>query len=262
MKATGKRTSKGRKSDQRPAVRRKPVKPSQTVASLPSDVPAAPVPSADGGGVESLATTTGLALDTSSGDHSAAAPGSAPEIAAPRHDEPPAPAHAGQSSSPLSSDETDPRTSASRIEEFLGFRLDHEEYCVWIRSIKEIIRPSELTPIPRSPEDILGLISLRGTIVPIFNIRRRLGLPAADIGPKARIVVVVLDAGPVGLVVDHVTEVISIDPDALEPPPPTLGEREASLVTAIVRFQERIVGVLNLDRLVAMDTETPLRAVA
>jgi len=151
---------------------------------------------------------------------------------------------------------------SSRAEEFLGFRLDSEEYCVGIRSIKEIIRPPEITPIPRSPADILGLISLRGTIVPIFNIRRRLGLPTGDVGPKARIVVVVLDAGPVGMVVDHVTEVISVDPGALEPPPPTMGEREAPLVTATVRLRNRIVGVLHLERLVAIETESPLRAAA
>jgi purine-binding chemotaxis protein CheW len=158
--------------------------------------------------------------------------------------------------------ETSAQTSSSRVEEFLGFRLDGEEYCVWIRSIKEIIRPPEITPIPRSPADILGLISLRGTIVPIFNIRRRLGLPSGNGGPKSRIVVVVLDAGPVGLVVDHVTEVISMNPDALEPPPPTMGEREASLVTATIRLRERIIGVLHLERLVAIDSEAPSRAAA
>ncbi len=154
------------------------------------------------------------------------------------------------------------RTSSSRVEEFLGFRLDNEEYCVWIRSIKEIIRPPEITPIPRSPADILGLISLRGTIVPIFNIRRRLGLPGGTVGPKSRIVVVVLDAGPVGMVVDHVTEVLSVDPNLLEPPPPTMGEREASLVTATVRLRDRIIGVLHLERVVAIDAEAPLRAAA
>jgi purine-binding chemotaxis protein CheW len=149
-----------------------------------------------------------------------------------------------------------------RVEEFLGFRLDDEEYCVWIRSIKEIIRPPEITAIPRSPAEIRGLISLRGTIVPIFDIRRRLGLPAGDMGPKSRIVVVVLDTGPVGMVVDHVTEVISVDADALEPPPPTMGERETAMVTATVRMRDRIIGVLHLDRLVAMNTDAPLRAVA
>lgn len=151
---------------------------------------------------------------------------------------------------------------SGRVEEFLGFRLDGEEYCVWIRSIKEIIRPPEVTPIPRSPADILGLISLRGTIVPIFNIRRRLGLPTVETGPKARIVVVVLDAGPVGMVVDHVTEVISVDPAALEPPPPTMGEREVSLVTATVRLRDRVIGVLHLERLVTIEIDRPLRAAA
>lgn len=253
------RTPKGRRTRRRGAV----VDPKATVGLSGENPGPAAERSTDGGEVDGPAATTSPAPSTAGVEHSAATPGH-PESAtdAPKPDDRPAAEHVGPSASPSPDAETVPRTPTSRIEEFLGFRLDNEEYCVWIRSIKEIIRPSEITAIPRSPADILGLISLRGTIVPIFNIRRRLGLPAGDIGPKSRIVVVVLDAGPVGLVVDHVTEVISIDPDALEPPPPTMGEREASLVTATVRFQERIVGVLHLDRLVAMDTEAPLRAVA
>jgi purine-binding chemotaxis protein CheW len=150
----------------------------------------------------------------------------------------------------------------ARTEEFLGFRLDGEEYGVSIRAVKEIIRPAEITPIPRSPADVLGLISLRGTIVPILDVRQRLGLPVREMGPKSRIVVVVVESGPVGMVVDHVTEVISANPDALEPPPATLGEREAALVTATLRHRDRLVGLLHLERLVAIEPATPLRAVA
>jgi purine-binding chemotaxis protein CheW len=189
---------------------------------------------------------------------SPARPALAPDVAEPSGHQP---AGGGPQQTPGIA-ESPPGAQSGRVEEFLGFRLDSEEYCVWIRSIKEIIRPPEITPIPRSPANILGLISLRGTIVPIFNIRRRLGLPTSDMGPKARIVVVVLEAGPVGMMVDQVTEVISVDPGVLEPPPPTMGEREASLVTATVRLHDRIVGVLHLERLVAIETETPLRAAA
>lgn len=152
--------------------------------------------------------------------------------------------------------------SSRRVEEFLGFRLDNEEYGVWIRSVREIIRPTEITPIPRSPADILGIISLRGTIVPIFDVRRRLGLPPRIVEPKSRIIVIVRDGAPVGMVVDHVTEVIIVDPEALEPPPPTMGEHEASVVTATLRHQERLIGVLHLERLVAIEPVAPLRTVA
>ncbi len=151
--------------------------------------------------------------------------------------------------------ESSSRLSTVRAEEFLGFCLDAEEYCVWIRSVKEIIKPMEVTPIPRSPEDILGLISLRGTIVPIFNIRRRLGLSSQRVGAQSssRVIVFSLDTGAVGILVDRVTEVISVDPDTLEPPPATLGEREAAYVTAIVPFRQRLIGVLHLERLVATE---------
>jgi purine-binding chemotaxis protein CheW len=140
-----------------------------------------------------------------------------------------------------------------RSDEFLGFRLDAEEYCLWIRSVREIIRPTDITPIPRGPEDIMGIISLRGSIVPVFDVRRRLSMPHREPDHKSRIVVVVIDGAPVGMVVDHVTEVISAEPDALGPPPTTMGEREAGFVTATLRHQERLIGVVHLERLVAVD---------
>ena len=149
-----------------------------------------------------------------------------------------------------------------RVEEFLGFCLGSEESGVWIRSVKEIIRPLEITPIPRSPEDILGLISLRGTIVPIFNIRRRFGLPPHSTTSESRVVVCVLDCGPLGLLVDRVTEVFSTDPEALEPPPATLGEREAAFVTATVRYRQRLIGVLHLERLVVVEPPAAVRPAA
>ncbi|MEO5656150.1 MAG: chemotaxis protein CheW, partial [Nitrospiria bacterium] len=130
---------------------------------------------------------------------------------------------------------------SSRIEEFLGFQLDTEEYCVWIRSVKEIIKPIEVTPVPRSPRLILGLISLRGAIVPIFDVRRRLGFPDRPVTPQSRVIVFILDVGAVGILVDRVTEVMSVDPQVLEPPPVTLGEREAAFVTATLRFKERLI---------------------
>ena len=149
-----------------------------------------------------------------------------------------------------------------RVEEFLGFCLGSEEYGVWIRAVKEIIRPLEITPIPRSPQDILGLISLRGTIVPIFNIRRRLGLPPHSTTSESRVVVCVLDCGPLGLLVDRVTEVFSADPELLEPPPVTLGEREAAFVTATLRYRQRLIGVLHLERLVAIEPPAAVRPAA
>ena len=149
-----------------------------------------------------------------------------------------------------------------RAEEFLGFCLGSEEYGVRIRSVKEIIKPIDITPIPRSPEDILGLISLRGTIVPIFNIRRRFGLPSSSTTPESRVIVCVLDCGPLGLLVDRVTEVFSTDLEALEPPPSTLGEREAAFVTATVRYRQRLIGVLHLERLVAVQPPAVVRPAA
>ncbi|MEW6682257.1 MAG: chemotaxis protein CheW [Nitrospirota bacterium] len=261
MKRSGGRVSKrGGASSQRTAKgKREPAPISAARVDGESRVAAAATPAAPDEGHSEILSAV-LPSDAPGVGGSAAPPSEAPAPVVADSNALPQ-AEGAPQRAPLSA-EGAPGAQSSRVEEFLGFRLDREEYCVWIRLIKEIIRPPEITPIPRSPADILGLISLRGTIVPIFNIRRRLGLPTGELGPKARIVVVMLDAGPVGLVVDHVTEVISVDPGALEPPPPTMGEQEASLVTATVRLHDRIVGVLHLERLVAIEPQASLRAAA
>jgi len=150
----------------------------------------------------------------------------------------------------------------ARTAEFLGFCLGSEEYAVGIRAVREIIKPPEVTTIPRCTPEIVGLISLRGAIIPIVNIRRRLGLTTDTTGGQARIIVFSVETGAVGILVDRVTEVISADPSTLEQPPATLSEREAAFVPAVLRARGRLIGILDLERLVTMDSSSGLRAVA
>jgi chemotaxis signal transduction protein len=190
------------------------------------------------------------------------ASGPVPDLATADVGHPPEPV-APTTSGPVASNPKAPaRPADRRVEEFLGFCLGGEEYCTWIRSVKEIITLAEVTPIPRGPEDIVGLISLRGTIVPLFDLRRRLGLEAQPIGLEGRVIVFALDVGAVGILVDRVTEVISIDPEALEPPPATMSARDAAVVTAMLRFQGRLIGVLHLDRAVGVESPEAVGAAA
>jgi chemotaxis signal transduction protein len=76
------------------------------------------------------------------------------------------------------------------------------------------------------------------------------------------VIVFSLDTGAVGILVDRVTEVISVDPETLEPPPATLGKEEAAFVTAIVPFRDRLIGVLHLERLVAIEPSEAVRSAA
>lgn len=133
-------------------------------------------------------------------------------------------------------------------EEFLGFMLADEEYALDILEIKEIIRPQTITTVPRTPEYLRGIITLRGVIVPVFDLRRRLGLRESEEGPGTRIVVVYWEEEFAGLIVDSITQVMRVAVGSIEPPPPTIGLVEAEFIRGVTRHQERLVILLNLKR--------------
>jgi purine-binding chemotaxis protein CheW len=145
-------------------------------------------------------------------------------------------------------DEQDETSPGERQSEFLGFMLADEEYAIDILEIKEIIRLQNITPVPRTPDYLKGIITLRGVIVPIFDLRRRLGLKEVEHGPATRIVVVYRGEEFAGLIVDAITQVMRVNVDSIEPPPPTIGTVEAEFIRGVTRHQDRLVILLNLVR--------------
>jgi len=137
--------------------------------------------------------------------------------------------------------------------ELLCFRLSTEEYAFPITEVKEIIKPMEITEVPRVPEYILGIISLRGTIVPICDLRRRLGLPVKEATRSTRIVIASDDVKTLGMVVDEVTEVMRIPVSGLEPPPPVLAGVGAEFIQAVGRDNHKMVILLNMKKIFDMD---------
>lgn len=132
--------------------------------------------------------------------------------------------------------------------EFLGFMLSDEEYALDILEIKEIIRLQTITAVPRTPGYLKGIITLRGVIVPVFDLRRRLGLAETEHSPSTRIVVVYRGDEYAGLIVDAITQVMRVKVETIEPPPPTIGVVEAEFIRGVTRYQDRLVILLNLGR--------------
>ncbi|TLM61373.1 MAG: hypothetical protein FDZ69_13535, partial [Deltaproteobacteria bacterium] len=121
------------------------------------------------------------------------------------------------------------------VAQYLAFQLGSEEYALDITRISEIIKPREYTDIPRVPDFLLGLISLRGVVVPIFDLRRRFRLGKTEIGPATRIVVSREGDVMAGLMVDSINQVISLATDRIEPPPAVLSGVDRSLVAGVGR---------------------------
>lgn len=151
-------------------------------------------------------------------------------------------------------DEKAPDTSSSEgILELLAFRLADEEYAVDLLQVKEIIRFVEITRVPRTPSAIKGVISLRGTIIPTFDLRTRLGLEESPAERKTRIVVVMLEKGLMGLIVDEVTDVIKIKADEIEPPPSAVGGSETDHLIGVVRSKGHLLILLDLEKAMALE---------
>ena len=145
--------------------------------------------------------------------------------------------------------EAEPVSQEEPFSEFLCFKLGEEEYGVNIMEIKEIIKPRELTEVPRISSFIDGVISLRGVIVPVFNMRKRIQLPEG--GQLQERVIIVRSAEELyGLRVDRVTDVVKIFDADREPTPAILDGVARDFVAGIGRNGSRMVILLDIMRVV------------
>jgi len=170
-----------------------------------------------------------------------------------------APALSPAPPSPAESGEAEPEEAY----ELLGFTLGREEYGIEIQWIEEIIKPRPATEVPRAPDYIPGIISLRGKIVPVLELERRLRLTPAGASPApggtapetGRIIVVSDPESKqsFGLKVGEVTEVIRLPFKELEPPPPTAGG-EAGFITGVGWVGKKMIIMLNLTELLKLES--------
>ena len=139
----------------------------------------------------------------------------------------------------------------------LSFAVGGEVYGVDILSIREIIKLREITEVPRAPRFLLGVVTVRGLVLPVVDVRLRLRLDVKPLGRSARILVVLHKGERYGLLVDEVRGVVRFADAQIEPPPPSLAPSEAPFLAGIGRYpedgEERMVILLSLDALLGFD---------
>lgn len=136
---------------------------------------------------------------------------------------------------------------AGARQQYLTFALDGEVYGVDILRVQEIKGFTTITPIPNAPPHVRGVMNLRGTIVPVFDLRREFGLAEKAYDRFTVIVVVTVGTRIAGMVVDAVSDVLDIAPDAIEPAPQLGSTVDTSMIAGLARDEDRLITLLELD---------------
>ena len=134
--------------------------------------------------------------------------------------------------------------------QLVGMKLGDEEYAIDVLKITEIIRTVEITIVPRMESYILGVMNLRGKVVPVIDLRVRFNLDSCDFDKSTRIIVVSVNKENIGFVVDEVTEVIRIKRSMVEPTPPLVGSIGQEYILGICKYDSRLIMLLDIDRVI------------
>jgi purine-binding chemotaxis protein CheW len=151
-------------------------------------------------------------------------------------------------------------THGTRTGQYLTFILAGEEYGVDILRVQEIKGWDRVTPIPHTPAHILGVINLRGTIVPIMDLRLRFGIGTADYGTTTVVMVLKVVSEErertMGFVVDAVSDVHDVGPEEMKPAPEFGSSVDTRFVRALAAVEQKMIILLDIDALVGSDLES------
>ncbi len=151
----------------------------------------------------------------------------------------------------VSAPETGKQTLLSAdANQYLTFSLGNEEYGVDILKVQEIKGYTTTTRIPNAPADVVGVLNLRGTIVPIVDLRRKFGLDTIEYNQFTAVVVMVVQSRVMGMIVDSVSEVMNIPADSVQPPP-DFGGVSSGMLQGMAKVGEKLITLLDIDAALA-----------
>ena len=141
----------------------------------------------------------------------------------------------------------------SEILQLVGFKIGQEEFGINILAVQEIIKIIDITKVPNASEYIEGVINLRGRIIPIVHLRKRLGMPVIEMDKNTRIIVVEISGKTIGFIVDEVQEVLRISTDITEKPPELVSGVDSDYIVSVAKLDDRLLILLDLEKGLAND---------
>ncbi|MVA98417.1 chemotaxis protein CheW [Nitratireductor sp. CAU 1489] len=143
----------------------------------------------------------------------------------------------------------------SQYNELIAFRLGEQEFCVDIMSVRDIRGWTPTTPLPHSPDYVKGVINLRGSVLPVIDLSARLGFRSTE--PTARHVIIVTQVGSqsVGLLVDAVSDILTITSETIQPTPDVASELARCFMKGVLAIEGRMISLIGLDSVIAATHE-------
>ena len=138
------------------------------------------------------------------------------------------------------------------------FKVGAEEFAVDILLTKEVVVMRDITPVPETPASVEGVMNLRGNLVPVLDLRKRLRARARSTQEERRIIISNWDDRLTGLIVDGASEVIRVSDDLIEPPPDLISEIGADYVEGIVKLGDRFITMVDLKAILTNDVNCEL----
>ncbi len=145
------------------------------------------------------------------------------------------------------------KKAVEATEHLVSFFLSDEEYAIDVRLVQEIIRVTEITQVPRAPEFIKGVINLRGRIIPVIDLKRKLGLGDVEIVRQTRVVVVRLRERLIGLLVDGASQVLKVPVSTIEAAPEEVVEIDANYIRGVAKLAERLIILVDLQKILGVE---------
>jgi purine-binding chemotaxis protein CheW len=139
------------------------------------------------------------------------------------------------------------------VKQWVTFKLGDETYAINVMQVQEVLRVTEIAPVPGAPDYVLGIINLRGNVVTVMDARKRISLPPKEMDDDSRIVIIEAGNQVVGLLVDCVAEVIEVQDADIEPSPSVGNDDSSKYIHGVVNTDDNLTILMDLDKMLSED---------
>jgi purine-binding chemotaxis protein CheW len=137
------------------------------------------------------------------------------------------------------------------ILQWVTYQLEHETYGINVMQVQEVLRITEIAPVPGAPAYVLGIINLRGNVVTVIDSRSRFGLPSADTDDNSRVIIVEVNGNVVGMLVDSVAEVVYLHQSEIDTAPSVNSDESSRFIQGVCNRDEQLLILVDVDKLLS-----------